>query len=434
MGYRRQREVFFGWWVVGGLFFATFFGSWGRYIIAALLGFIHQDLGWSAAEINLSVSIALWVYAGSVIVVGRLVDRWGGQRVIVTGSILLSTGFILLSLVGKLWQLYLVHGVLLAVACAMTHAVPTQAVARKWFIKRAGFVGGILVSAFALSQSLLAPLLTQGASILSWRVVCLAATLFGIVVLALALLLVRDTPESIGLQPYGANGGKGEKPLPPAVRTQVSVRTEDFSDYTVSQALRTVSFWALFFAYGFLAVSLQGVLSNIVHWGNSVGISMGSAGLAATALHFSAIPGKLFWGFLGDKIGKRSVLIAGNAICLLIMLGGWLLVHNSFTLYIFAIVYGLFYGAGISLIAPYLGDLFGRKNLASLFGLVTAAHGFIGGFGPLLWGVIFDRTGTYNLAALSAGIIYIFVVICFIFARPPYRRGTSEASASLYSG
>jgi cyanate permease len=65
--------------------------------------------------------------------------------------------------------------------------------------------------------------------------------------------------------------------------------------------------------------------------------------------------------------------------------------------------------------------MFGRKNLASLFGLVTAAHGFFGGFGPLLWGVIFDRRGSYNLAALGTGIIYIFVVICFIFARPPYR-------------
>lgn len=414
-------KIFYGWWVVTGLFFATFFGTWGRYIVAALIGFIHEDAGWTATQVNLSISIALWVYAAAVILVGRLVDTWGGRRVIITGSVLLSLGFIGLSLVTTLGQLYLAHGVLLAVACAMTHAVPTQAVARKWFIQRSGLVGGLLASAFAISQSLLAPVLTYGASIWTWRAVSLAAASFDLVVLVLALLVVRDTPESMGLRPYGAEDLQ-ERPAGTTVAAgEVQV--------PVTQALHTTAFWAMFFAYGFLAVPLQGVLSNIVNWGNAVGISMAGAGLAATAMHLSAIPGKMLWGALGDRLGKRLVQAAGHGLCLLIMLGGWLWVHDPPSLYVFAVCFGLSYGVGISLIAPYLGDLFGRQSVASLFGVVTAAHGFIGGFGPLLWGLIFDATGTYNMAALTSVGIYILVIICFYLARPSQLTGRPATSS-----
>lgn len=102
------------------------------------------------------------------------------------------------------------------------------------------------------------------------------ATSFGFVVFVLTFLFVRDTPESVGMRPYGVAEGDGKS---------LSEPNSDVPDVNTFRALHTVSFWAIFFAYGLLAVSLQGVLSNIVNWGNSVGINLSSAGLAATASH-----------------------------------------------------------------------------------------------------------------------------------------------------
>lgn len=405
---QRKEKIFFGWWVVLGLFFATFFGTWGRYITAVLFSFISKDMGWSVASLNLSISLALWVYAGAVIIVGRLVDKIGGQKVIALGSLLLILGFYLLSFVQNLWQLYLVHGFILAFATAMTHAVPTQAVSRKWFIEKAGLVGALMAMAFAVSQALLAPLLTYEASIFGWRKVSLFAMSFGIIVLFLTLIFIKDTPESVGLLPYGAEKevGKGENSSLPR---QIEL--------TAAQSLRTSSFWFIFLAYGLLAVPLQGFMGNAVNWGVTVGIAPQIAGLALSSFHFLAVPGKILWGLLGDKFGKRKVLVIGHLACAIVALGGWTWISSPLSLYIVCMLWGVSYGT-LALVAPYLGDLFGRYNVGLLFGIVTAAHGLLGGVGPLLWGIIFDVTGAYNFASFTSACIYILVSICFFLTRP----------------
>lgn len=400
-------KIFRGWYVLVGLFFATFLGAWGRFILAVFMGVFKEEFNWSAAQINLSISIALWVYALSVIFVGRLIDTWGGRRVIMTGGILLTAGFAALYFVTRLWQLYLIHGIILAVATSMTHMVPTQAVGRKWFIKYAGLAGGILSAGFAISQAILSPVLTYSTSINGWRITTLGASFFGVMVFILAYLLVIDKPEKVGLKPCGADGLKLSRQSGPQE-----------PEMTLSQSLRKASFWFIFIGYGILAIPVQGTLSNIINWGNSVGISMAGAGLAATALNLTAVLGKVIWGGLGDRLGKRFVLVLGQAFCSLIMLLGWLLVDNPFSLYIFSISFGFMYGAGFAVIVPYLGDLFGRNSIGSLFGIVTASHGLLGGFGPLLFGVTFDATGGYNLAALACVGLCALSCLCFFLAKP----------------
>ena len=71
---------------------------------------------------------------------------------------------------------------------------------------------------------------------------------------------------------------------------------------------------------------------------------------------------------------------------------------------IFSLLLGLGTAPSIALFAPYLGDLFGRANLGFLFAVVTAGWGVVGGWGPMVWGIIHDNTGNYDPALLvSAG-------------------------------
>ncbi len=83
---------------------------------------------------------------------------------------------------------------------------------------------------------------------------------------------------------------------------------------------------------------------------------------------------------------------------------------------------GLGYGLPTGLFAPYLGDLFGRANVGSLFGIVTMGWGLVGGWGAVLWGIIFDTTRGYNLACLISAGCYALALIALFLIKPLHPR------------
>ena len=404
---KEKGRIHYGWWVVLGLFFSTFCGAWGRFILTVSGPAISRDTGWSTSEIMLAVTISLLVYSVSVIAVGRLIDKIGGKRVITIGGLLLIIGFALMSFVRELWQLYVVFGFILSVAVSMTHTVPAQSVGRKWFIKRSGLVAGLLIAAFSISTALLAPFITQSAAGFGWRTTFLFAISLGVIIVLFALFVIKDSPESVGLRPYGADEESTESKL--TKKAEVNIKP--------GQALRTVPFWGLCVSFGLISIPHQGITTNLIFWGESVGADPASAGLLMTAFSLPAIFGKIIWGWLGDKFGKRKIMIIGSSLCTLIMIFAWLWVSNIQSLYIMCISIGLSYGF-IGLLAPYMGDLFGRQSIGTLIGYTSAAHGFIGAAGPFLWGKIFDISGTYNFACLISAFMYFLMIICYILARP----------------
>ena len=67
---------------------------------------------------------------------------------------------------------------------------------------------------------------------------------------------------------------------------------------------------------------------------------------------------------------------------------------------------------------PYVGDLYGRASLGTLVGILTFGSGFIGGFGPLIWGSIADITGSYNPACLVSAIAYAIAIVALMLLKP----------------
>ena len=408
---KQGKHIYYGWWVVVGLFFSTFLGAWGRFILSTFAPAMTEETGWTTSQIMLSITIALVVYAIVLIFVGRLIDTWGGRRVITIGSICLMAGFALLPLIRELWQLYLIHGVLLTVAVAMLHSVPTQSVARKWFIKRATLVAGVLLASFTIAQAVLAPLLTQSAADIGWRTTCFICVSFGLIIFILARLVIKDTPESIGLQPYGAEESKSdgnEVGSNAAVEVSISPR----------QALHTRSFWALCTARGLSGIPIQGLAANIIVWGADITGDLATAGLFMTAFCAPGIFGGIMWGWMGDRFGKKKTGILSSVLCAVAMIIAWLWVSDALSLYIVCILLGVVFGGNLVVVTPYLGDLFGRASVGTLSGYTTAAHGLLGAIGPILWSSVFDATGRYNFAALISAGIYLLMVICFILVKP----------------
>lgn len=391
-----------------GLSFSNFFGCWGRFIISAAAPAIAQDTGWGISQIMLSLTIAQFVYSFVVILIGWLVDTWGGKRVVTTGSICLMFGFASLSLPKELWQLYLAHGVLLAIATSMLRMAVAQPLGRKWFIKRSGLVAAIFFVAYSTSQAILAPVITHSVANIGWRTTCLILTSFGAILLLIARFVIRDTPESMGLHPYGAE----ERSI------NASLDTASGAAVPLSQARRTISFWALCLAMGFGNIVMQGFATNVIVWGTKITGDLAKSGSFMTAFSLPAIFAKILWGWLGDRFGKRKMGIFSSVLCIAIMAAAWLWVNDAHSLYAICILYGIVYGGALAVIPPHMGDLFGRVSVGTLIGYLTAINSLIGAVGPVLWSVIFERTGTYNIAALASAFVYLITLICFVLVRP----------------
>ncbi|MBN2061473.1 MAG: MFS transporter [Deltaproteobacteria bacterium] len=404
------KRPFHGWRVLMALFIVGATGPMARYSITAFFPAISSELQWSHSQIGLSQSISLWAYSFFSLFTGWMVDRLGSRKTIFMGGLWCLAGWLLLSTVTSLRQLYFYYGIIMAMAMASTHLVPTQATARKWFIKRAGIAGGIIGSAFAVGNAIFVPFITSMSSAYGWRSVSIGcAFIFSIPILLLAFFLIRNTPESVGQLPDGAKFPLKIKGSPESIEINWSVR----------DALKTPQLWLLFVSYGVTGIVINALQAHLVIWGVELGSTAAVAGVLVTLFNGPSIVARIGGGWLADKFGKSKILVLGAALSLLVILLAWFGINTENELFIFAPILGIGTSLSNTLFAPYIGDLFGRINVGSLFAILTLGWGLVGGFGPIIWGIIFDNTGSYGGALLISAVCCAIALAAQLLIRPP---------------
>ena len=417
---RGRRTVFYGWWLVLGLFIIGALAPLGRFNLTAFLPFLMSELEWSRSTIGLAQSLAIWMYALFVLVVGVLVDRIGSRKTFLIGGAVTLLGWVLFSTVQSPWQLNLHYGVILALAVSMTHYVPIMATGRKWFSRRAGLVTGITGAAWAVGNAVFLPVMTRMADAQGWRETSLILGIcFGLTIIAIGFLLIRDTPESIGLH---TDGETSTPDSDSPAREEVS--------WTVRQAMKTRSFVLLFVSYSAYNIGMSGLAAHVVAWGTDLGSPAATAGVFSTAFAAPWAIGCVAGGWLGDRYGKTRVMPLGLMLSTAAMFYGWLGVHSQQGLMVLAAAVGFGTGLQVSLYVPLLGDLFGRARLGSLFGILTFGYGAIGGWGPFIWAALRESAGHYNAAARVSAVCYAVGTVALLLVRPAREGGERTTQAS----
>lgn len=308
---------------------------------------------------------------------GAWADKGHAFAALATGMLCIALGQILTIFADGFWSLTLAQGILSpgGVAAGSFAGIFGIAVARLPAHTRT-VAGGIINAGGSVGQFLYAPLVH---GIMQFR--GFADSLVTLAGLALAALLpswllcrIRPLPEASGAAPHLAREN---------LRDQLSV------------ALRNPSYLLLnagFFTCGFHVAFL------ITHLPGEIGMCGHSAAVSAASISLIGlcnIAGSIIVGFICRRYLMKYILACVYALRTVILLVYLYVPKTEMTFYIFACAIGFTWLATVPPTAGIVGKLFGKRYLATLFGLTFFSHQVGGFFGAWLGGMAVEQTGNF---------------------------------------
>jgi len=402
----KKPRFFYGYIVVLAAFFIFAVLNGTMYSFGVFLKPLIAEFGWTRAETSGAYSMFLVVLGFLYMLTGRLTDRFGPRIVMTVCGFLLGLGFLLMSQISAIWQLYFFYGVIIA----MGHSgglVPLPSTIAKWFVRRRGIMTGITVSGIGLGTIVVPPLASRLISDYGWRTSYLIIGTIALVLLMIAAQFLRRDPGQMGQLPDGGNEVK---------QNSAALEARGFS---FQEAIRTKQFWMfgiMTFCFGF---GLIAVMVHIVPHATDLGISPITAANILAIIGGLSIVGRIGLGSASDRIGNKKSLIIG--FILLSIAFSWLLVANELWMfYLFAIILGLAYGGLIALRSPVVAELFGMKEHGATLGAASFMDCIGCALGAFVTGWVFDVTSSYYLAFLTCtglSVIGLILVLLLKFTR-----------------
>jgi len=391
-----RKPLYYGWIVLAAVVLVMLAASGIRAVFGVFIKPIETEFGWTRAQLSGAAALSLFVLGAVGPMVGWLADVWGPRRVMLLSTAVLGAGALLTSLVGHLWQMYGSAGVLMAAGASGLGMATSATIAARWFVARRGLILGILGGAMSAGQMLVVPLSMVLISLYGWRASFLWLGV-GILVLALPTILafVRDDPKDKGLQPYGTGTAAGA----------AFGGMKDERRVPVSEAMGVPAFWLLastFFVCGYTSNGL--VLTHLVPHAAEHGFSQMHAAQALGLMGAMNIVGTVASGWICDRFGRKgplAVYYGVRGLSLIFLLYVW----NVPSLHVFAAIFGLNYISTVPPTTTLTANIFGRLSVGALSGWIYFSHQVGSALGAWAGGAIFDATGSYSWAFLSAAVL-----------------------------
>jgi len=353
---------------------------------------LESEFGWSRTLLSVATSMAFVVMGMGAYLAGRLSDVYGPRGVLTVTALSTSLAYVAMSFINAPWQLLLIYGVLVGLGLA-THDVVTLSTVTRYFPRRKGSISGVVKVGAACGQ-MAVPLVAVGLiTALGWRDALLTLGTGAAVLLLLAAWLV------------GINPGK--------VQSNQTTVVEKKSGATFQRARSSREFMTLcamqFFCFGTLIT----IPTHIVSHGIDVGMTPTTAASVLSTVAAASIFGRLGVGGLIDRYGSRRCY----NLCLVMLLISLLLllvVEQPALLYLFALFYGIAHGGLFTVVSPAVAEYFGMQAHGAIFGAIVLTGTLGGAFLPILTGLVFDKSGSYQWAfTMLAVLVSIALLLSF---------------------
>lgn len=400
----KKLGIFYG-WLIALASFATIVVAWGTYYTFGIFFEpVLKEFGWTRAMTSGAFSLCGVLNGFLGIIMGRLTDRFGPRLVVVVCGISLGLGYLLMSCINNIWQLYLVYGVIIAIGMGAAY-VPLVSTVTRWFVKRRGLVTGIVISGMGVGMMTIAPAASQLIHAYGWRMAYVVVGIVAMLFIILAAQFLRRDPTQLGLLPYGLDGVDTEGP---------NIETKGFS---LAEAFHTKQFWVVLAMFLCLLFCLQAVMVHVVIDAIGLGVPAFNAANIISIIGGSSIAGRIVMGGAADKMGNKNAFLIGfigQSIALTVLV----VAHEMWMLSLFGVIFGFSSGSLSTVFSPVVAQLFGLTSHGVIMGTVLFGGTVGGAIGPFVVGRIFDMTGSYQIGFLVCACTSAIGIILASFLRP----------------
>jgi MFS family permease len=383
-------RIFYGWYVMAAGFFLLFFQSGARYSFGIMFKPMMAELGWSRASISSVFFLNMVFLALTMTVAGRFYDRYGPKWVIFISTVLLAAGYICTSWMHTLWQFHLFYGVLTAIGTGGA-TIPLS----------------LALSGACLGQFFLVPIFNRLVLIYSWRISYL---LIGLIILVvntiLAFTVFKGDPEDLGIQPYGRTDTQNRADPDGCGNSVPSAK-----DLNLKQAMKTYSFWLFLVSMFICGGGDFLIIIHLVPFATDYGVAPTAAANMLALSGLMSLGGILIAGPVSDLIGNKIPIAASFVLRLLLFLM-ILKYRTPISFYIFAGGFGFTLLITAPLVTTLTGRLYGFAHLGLISGFVTTIHHLGGGFWTYMGGLLFDKTGSYQIILAVSAVLAVIATIC----------------------
>lgn len=365
--------------------------------------FLIEHLNWTGKQASISYTIYSLVFSISMVVYGKLQDKYGPQLLSTIGGIFVGFGFVLSSVFVHPLGFIITIGILVGMGVG-TVSASTTAPALKWFPSHMkGRITGFVIAGVGLSSVFFSPVVEIIINTYSLSKTFLIIGVFILVSTVFFSRLLINPP--LGYNPEGHNGSEKSESY------QNEVRNLEWNDM-----LKTLDFYKLWIM---LACSSAAGLMAISHISNISKVQIGFEGgfiLVILISVFSTL-GRLVGGSLSDILGRirlmRIVFIVQGINMLLFSN-----YNNLFYISLGACITGFSYGAVFPIFPAITSDYYGLKNFGMNYGILFTGWGLGGFLGPMIAATIYDNTNSYRLAFILAFFLLLFsTIITFRFKK-----------------
>lgn len=344
--------------------------------VRSSFGFFMEPIsvgnGWGRDVFSLAMAIQNIMWGIGVFIAGAIADRRGPIMVLVCGSLLYAVGIYGMSIADSPALLQITGGLLTGLGVAFTaFSLVIAVMARVVSPTRRTLVMGLGTAAGSAGQVIFAPISQGYIQTFGW-----VATLWMLAAITLLIIpLTMCLPRNQAIDPNADKQSLGEA-LTEALRHRGFV-------------LLTIGFFVCGFHVAFIGVHLPAYVTDL-------GLSAGTAAMAMSIIGLCNILGAVGAGVYGQRYSMKNGLSLLYFLRAVAILGLILAPKTELTILVFSVCMGFLWLSTVPLTTAIVGQVFGVRYLATLFGFVFLSHQLGSFAGIYLGGYLFDVFGSYD--------------------------------------
>lgn len=409
-----NKRLYYGWVMLGVSFLGMFASGAGQsFTISVFVNPLIDALDISRTSISSAYTLGTLTAAFGLSYLGRLIDRFGARIMLASVGLLLGLSSIGFSTVANLAGLYIMFTAV-RIFGQGSLMLTSNNLASQWFIRRRGLALSIVSLGFAVSSAVYPPVIQALILNIGWRAVWVWVGLFTwALLIPVALILVRDKPEAVGLEPDGGPARLAAPEVGEATNGAIEA-----PGWTPGEAMRTPQFWIMALSNAVPSMLITGMVFHQISYFGERGLDAQVAANVFTVTAVAMVASGLICGWLFDRLQTRHVM-AGALVCMGISMFAMLIATSPLLASLYGVTLGIASGSMMVMSSYIWPQYFGRKHLGGVQGIASTISIIGASLGPLPFGLAFDLLGGYGPALVMLSLLPAVASVAVFFTHPP---------------